>query len=184
MNQPLSSNEQAKVFFFCVMLILLIGAGGLGIFLILLTFWGLRLACNTNDFSHVSTVRIIHRVCAVFASVGLFLYSVVMMVDYGVLDYENDLLMLLSLIIFPVYSFLFDWLFYTPINKHKEWVVNNGIFATTVADSKKVSSLAAFSNKKSSNISIADELVKWNNLKEAGLVTEEEFAKARKDLLN
>lgn len=48
---------------------------------------------------------------------------------------------------------------------------------------KPLISIPAIAFKKSSNISIADELLKWNKLKEAGLVTEEEFAKARKDLL-
>lgn len=182
MNQPLSSNEQAKVFFFWLLLTLLIGAGGVGIFLILLTLWGLRMVRNTHDFSYLVTIRTIHKVCAGIAAIGVFLLSIVEWVDHGEINYDSVAFLLLSLLIYPVYPFLFDWLFYTPLCNRKEWIVTNGIFST-VERTNNPSNTAAFSFKKSSNLSVADELLKWNKLKEAGLVTEEEFAKARKDLL-
>lgn len=189
MNQPLSSNEQAKVFFFGLLLTPLVFVGGAGILLVLPTLWGLRMLRNTHDFSYIDTIRTIHKGFAGIASTGIILYhlhGIVRWMEYhdlSDLSYEDISLLVLLLLIYPVYSFLFDWLFYTPLTNHKEWVVANGIFSTTEADNKPSASRSLFTINKPHKLSVADELLKWNNLKEAGLVTEEEFAKARKDLL-
>ena len=193
MNQPLPPIEQAKVFFFVIVLTVLIGAGGAGILLILVTSWGLYRMRSTQDFSYVETVRIIHKGFAAIATVGLALLSIVvvnndLMYDHNV--HVGDMIaIVLSLMIYPVYYFLLNTLFYAPLSNHKEWVVANGIFATTEAKAKEprstpLISLPNFTIKASSNLSVADEIVKLNKLKEDGLVTQDEFDKLRKALLS
>ena len=193
MNQPLPPVEQAKVFFFWVGLILLVGAGGAGILLIIVTLWGLYRMRSTHDFSYLETVRIIHKGFAAIATVGLALLSIFvvnndLMYDHNV--HVGDMIaIVLSLMIYPVYYFLLNTLFYAPLSNHKEWVVANGIFATTEAKKKKprstpLISLPNFSIKASSNLSVADELIKLNNLKEANLITVDEFNALRSKLLS
>lgn len=84
-----------------------------------------------------------------------------------------------------IYLYLFTYLFYTPINNHKDWIIANGIFATELKEpiSTPLISLPSFFIKKYSNLSVADELVKINKLKDDGLISQEEFDKLRKDLL-
>jgi hypothetical protein len=109
----------------------------------------------------------------------------------GYSDYVIEVL--LPAFIAPIIPILYIWmlhsLFYIPLTNHKEWVVANGIFATTVAKEKvprttPLIALPAFSIKTSSNLSVADELVKLSKLKEDGLVTQDEFDKLRKALLS
>jgi hypothetical protein len=106
---------------------------------------------------------------------------------------EYVLEVLLPAAIIPIIPILYIWmlhsLFYAPLSSHKEWVVANGIFTTTEAKEKKprttpLISLPNFFIKSSSNLSVADELVKLSKLKEDGLVTQDEFDKLRKALLN
>ena len=186
MNQPLPPTEQAKVFFFWVVLILLIGAGGVGILLILVTSWGLYRMRSTQDFSYIETVRIIHKWLAAVASIGLST-----IIAYAVFEYwyrhfddwfaEYVVYLILSPLIYPVYCLLLNTLFYVPLSKHKEWVVANGIFSTTPVETKYVRTAPLISFGKSA--SIADELIKLNNLKEANLITVDEFDALRSKLL-
>lgn len=112
-------------------------------------------------------------------------------VNTGYSDYVIKVLLPAFIIpIIPIlYIWMFNALFYTPLSNHKEWVVANGIFATTEAKEKKrratpLISLPSFSIKASSNLSVADELLKLNNLKEANLITVDEFNTLRSKLLS
>ncbi len=187
MNQPLSPVEQAKVFFFFVLLIVLIGAGGAGILIILVTLWGLYKIRSTHEFSYLDTVFIIHKGFAAIASIGLGSFSAYLVFHYwhrGWYDYctEAVVYLILSLLIYPVYCLLLNTLFYAPLSKHKEWVVANGIFSTTPAEPKHTRTAPWISFGKSA--SIADELIKLNNLKDANLITLDEFNTLRSKLLS
>ena len=172
MNESLPPVEQAKVFFFFLLLSLMIPIG-IGVLLLLVTVWGLYRMRSTNEFSYIDTVRIIHRGFAGIASVGLVLIAMASKVQ------EN---IAFALMIYPVYSFLFNTLFYVPLSKHKDWVVANGIFSTTPVEPKhtRATPLISFGNTPS----IADELIKLNNLKEANLITVDEFNTLRRKLLS
>ena len=173
MNQPLPPVEQAKVFFFWVGLILLVGAGGAGILLIIVTLWGLYRMRSTHDFSYLDTVFIIHKWFAAIASVGLLVLAA--------LWYKVEVIVF-ALMIYPVYYLILNTLFYVPLSKHKEWVVANGIFSTTTAEPKHTRSAPWISLGKTA--SIDDELIKLNNLKEANLITVDEFNALRSKLLS
>ena len=169
MNQPLPPTEQAKVFFFFLLLSLMIPFG-VGVLLLLVTLWGLYRMRSTQEFSYMETVRIIHKVFAAIASIGFTLIFMINSEKFG--DIVGLLIIIISMLIYPVYSFLLNTLFYTPLSKHKEWVVANGIFSTTP--------LISFGK----TASIADELIKLNNLKEANLITQDEFNTLRSKLLS
>ena len=86
-------------------------------------------------------------------------------------------------------------LFYTPLKEHSEWVAVNGIFSTKPkSDTKsaiepevdiiKGEKLKTTKDKDIAAIdSKADALLKWNDLLAKGAITQEEYDKAKRDLL-
>ena len=95
---------------------------------------------------------------------------------------------ILGLIVVPLGAYLIylisNILFFNIIKKHEEWIINNGIFA----DYKGEKSFIEKTTEKIQTIkkeptNTADELLKWAELKEKGLVTDEEFQKAKEKIL-
>jgi hypothetical protein len=172
MNEPLPPIEQAKVIFFFFLLTVLSLIVGVGIPFVLVTVWGLYRMRSTQDFSYMETVRIIHKGLSVIPALVLLFIAIVEKQQVGIV---------LSLMIYPVYYLLLNTLFYVPLSKHKEWVVANGIFSTTPVETKYARTAPWISFGKSA--SIADELLKLNNLKDANLITLDEFNTLRNNLL-
>ena len=84
------------------------------------------------------------------------------------------------------YLIAVQFLFYAPMNRHREWVEVNGIFSTkskSYNDSKNKSVVDIIKGEKLKQYSVADELTKWAKLKEDGYISEEEFNEARAKLL-
>lgn len=104
-------------------------------------------------------------------------------INKGYSDYVIEVLFPAFIIpIVPIlYIWMFNTLFYTILSKHKEWVVANGIFSTTPVETKHTRTIPLISFGKTA--SIADELIKLNNLKEANLITLDEFNTLRSKLL-
>lgn len=180
MNQPLSPVEQAKVFFFFFLLTVLSLIMGAGSPLALVTVWGLYKMRSTKDFSYIETVRIIHKGLSVIPIIVLLIIIQAEAGGYDVLTVMVQIV--LSLMIYPVYYLLLNTLFYVPLSKHKEWVVANGIFSTAPVETKYARTAPWISFGKSA--SIADELIKLNNLKDANLITLDEFNTLRSKLLS
>lgn len=105
-------------------------------------------------------------------------------VNTGYSDYVIEVL--LPAFIAPIIPILYIWmlhsLFYTPLSKHKEWVAANGIFSTTPVEPKHARTTPWISFGKTA--SIADELIKLNSLKEANIITVDEFNTLRSKLLS
>jgi hypothetical protein len=99
--------------------------------------------------------------------------------DY--LFYEIEIV-IVELIVIPIGTwiliFIFNFLFFNPLEEHQEWVVKNGIFA----DKEKAINIIDKDNGKF--YSVADELIKWNDLLDKGLITQEEFEEQKKKILN
>ena len=95
---------------------------------------------------------------------------------------------ILGLIVVPLGAYLIylisNILFFNIIKKHEEWIINNGIFAD-LKDEKsfieKTTEKIQTIQKESTNT--ADELLKWAELKEKGLITDEEFQKGKEKIL-
>ena len=95
---------------------------------------------------------------------------------------------ILGLIVVPLGAYLIylisNILFFNIIKKHEEWIINNGIFADFKGEKsfiEKTTEKIQIIQKESTNT--ADELLKWAELKEKGLITDEEFQKAKEKIL-
>jgi len=78
--------------------------------------------------------------------------------------------------------FIFNSLFFRPLEEHKNWIIKNGIFS----DEKNIKSDSTniVGRDNLSSYSVADEMLKWNDLLEKGLISKEEFANAKAKLMN
>ena len=78
--------------------------------------------------------------------------------------------------------FIFNSLFFRPLEEHKNWIIKNGIFS----DEKNIKSDSTniVGRDNLSSYSVADEILKWNDLLEKGLISKEEFANAKAKLMN
>lgn len=84
------------------------------------------------------------------------------------------------------YLIVVQVLFYSPMNRHREWVEVNGIFSTKPKSDKgsmNQPEVDIIKGEKLKQYSVADELIKWAKLKEDGHISEEEFNEARAKLL-
>lgn len=76
-------------------------------------------------------------------------------------------------------------IFFNILKKHEQWIIDNGLFADSKNEKsffEKITQKIQFMKKEKTNI--ADELLKWAELKEKGLITDEEFKKAKEKILN
>ena len=84
---------------------------------------------------------------------------------------------------FTIYC-LSNILYFNIIKKHEKWILNNGLFADYKDEKsfiEKATEKIKIIKKESTNT--ADELLKWAELKEKGLITDEEFQKAKDKIL-
>ena len=95
---------------------------------------------------------------------------------------------ILGLIVVPLGAYLIylisNILFFNILKKHGEWIINNGIFADYKGEKsfiEKTTEKIQTIQKESTNT--ADELLKWAELKEKGLITDEEFQKGKEKIL-
>lgn len=97
---------------------------------------------------------------------------------------ETAITAISGLILTPISVYLlmllFSVLYFRPLEKHQEWVVKNGIFSD-LEDANVATGIMG--RDKLSSFSIADELIKWNDLLEKKLISQEEFDKAKQRLL-
>lgn len=104
------------------------------------------------------------------------------------IEKDTLLVVVVGLILMPIAIALFMWVFnilyFKPLEKHREWVVINGIFADKEKDEHILGTTGIIGRDNLSSYSIADEMIKWNDMLEKGLITQEEFDKAKQRLLN
>ena len=170
-NTPLSGGERVSIVAYFLILLATsfpMGSGAIPLIVSLVTLY----IINTNkNFHSVRTSYIIIVVACSIASVGWGIgatqeyYHALGFVAVG------------SLILIPVSKKLF----FDILEKHQQWVIENGLFSDTPKELKKQSSIINRNNL--SSFSVADELLKWNELFEKGLITKEEFEIAKQKLL-
>lgn len=80
---------------------------------------------------------------------------------------------------------IINLLFFKILERHKNWILNHGIFADTQSEKSIIDKATeSINNKKEVNKNSADELLKWSELKEKGIISEEEFLKEKEKILN
>jgi hypothetical protein len=114
--------------------------------------------------------------------------SIVLLHDYD-RYYNKNILILVLAIFMPISAYIIyslsNLLFFNIIRKHEKWIIENGLFA----DSKNEKSFIEKTTEKIQSIkteplNVADELLKWAELKEKGLISEDEFKKAKEKILD
>ena len=101
-------------------------------------------------------------------------------VRYNDVTYTILIILLTNSIIY----FLSDILYFNIIKRHEKWIIDNGLFT----DYKGEKSFFEKTSEKIQTIkqepkNLTDELLKWAELKEKGLITDEEFQKAKEKIL-
>lgn len=166
---PLSGDERVRVIAYFV----IIGTSciflGIGIIPSLITIASLYIMHKNKSFSSIEASK---------TTINLYLGISAIGWAWGGL-YENGFFIIAfaCLCCIP----LFNYLYFSVLAKHEQWVIENGIFADAPKESKKQSAIIGRDNL--STFSVADELLKWNELLEKGLISKEEFETAKQKLL-
>lgn len=179
-NNPLSSRQQGSVLIFLALLIPPTFIG-LGVIPIVFLLFGTYMMKKNKDFRSLEAVikgikiyLILVALGAIVVAVGAYINLASDLPDETV---GGSIIAVLSI----CYLIMLDFLFYKPLKANFCWVESNGIFITkeNVVEKKSPNSVAT----KNSN-SISDELLKLANLKESGYLSDDEFTKAKAELLN
>lgn len=184
--EPIPGKDQTKVliFFFLLALTALLI---IGLIPVIFLGIGIYLMRRNQEFSSLSTAitaSTIYASLVALASFPFLLYFVVD--DYPYLDSE-ELVASTAIFLGSIgYLFASKFLFQNPLRLHADWVSEHGIFSSSINNIKRTSSdtgISIIKKGRNDQISVADELLKWAKLKEKGLISEAEFATARKKLL-
>jgi hypothetical protein len=85
-------------------------------------------------------------------------------------------------ILVGLFMAIFNSLFFRPLEEHQNWIIKYGLFSDD--KSLKNNSTNILGRDNLSSYSVADEMLKWNDLLEKGLVSKEEFEKVKIKLMN
>jgi len=200
-NQPLSSNEQAKLLIFTLLLAPTIFFL-VGIIPAIFLAFGIYMMKKNQDFSSIDTAVknfkwyvLFILLCCILSSLywgnmyfnqeDSYINSSQRYIPYHRYDDEFFFSLAFSAIAFG-YFIAVEFLFYRPLKKHSKWVATNGIFSAKSKSGTNPdieSEMDIIKGEKLKQYSVADELIKWAKLKEEGHITEEEFNQVRAKLL-
>lgn len=100
--------------------------------------------------------------------------------------YDVYIYVVLGVIVVPLVTYIIykisNILYFNILKKHGEWVINNGVFSDEINLNNNSTNIVGRDNL--SSYSVVDEMLKWNALLEKGLITEEEFIKAKEKILD
>ena len=101
---------------------------------------------------------------------------------------QSPIFVATGLIVVPLGTYLIYFisniLFFNIFRRHEEWITNNGIFTDYKGEKSFIEKTTEKIQKvKKEPVNTTDELLKWAELKEKGLITDEEFQKAKEKIL-
>ncbi len=178
---PLDGLERVKVMIFFV-LVIVVGAAfaGSGIVVALLLFISLYIMKKDKnmDFMKKSQVYVV----SLFFMTGVLLPTV----GFIVMGYVTETLVIVSIVSYTLLGMLSVPFFYRIFYKHEKWIIKNGIYAEVENKISEIDNVTATTNKTNQNntISTADAVLKYNELLEKGLITQEQFEKKRDELFS
>ncbi len=181
MNTPLTYKEQATVILFIILLIPTCLIFGAGVIPTLAIFVGIYYAKAEKDFGYLETAFKVVQYYGALIAIGM----VVIVILERNLDTLFNSLHLDTLVIISspiLYLFGFNYVVVATLRRHQTWVINQGIFLNKERYGITKPSLFCFT--KPTNLSVADELLKLNSLKESNLITLDEFTTLRSKLLS
>jgi hypothetical protein len=189
-NTPLKSSEQSKIILFILLLIPTVFLV-IGILPAIFLIFGFFMMKRNEDFGYIEAAVRAYKVYTVIILIALGGGTIFLGHEYKICSgycnsaRENFLLLLALFTIALAYFILVHTLFLSPLSKHSEWVTVHGVFSTKSKLSKSSNTLEAdiIKGEKFKTYSVADELIKWAQLKESGHISEMQFDEAKSKLL-
>ena len=210
LNQPLDGSDQGKLLIFSLLMVpsvvLLVGVLP-AIFIV----FGIYMMKKNQDFSSIDTAVKNFRGyvwLSLIVGLGVSFYwwddwmfcksewaNIRQQARFCDSQFQYFLNSLLAPAVPIIYLFAVNNLFYSPLKRHSKWVAVNGMFskkpklATKPPTEPEVYVIKAEKLKTTKDKDIgtidskADALAKWNDLLEKGAITQEEYDKAKRDLL-
>lgn len=176
-NNKISSSDLVKITFFVILQIPFIFPILWGIIPSIILLIGFFI--SKRD-ANIETLKKAIRICKFYASLtAIIVIGVTIYIFINDEYYRQDPL---SYIILPMFLCLFglflyllflDLLFYKPL-------INNSYF---VFSSEKKTQLNILGSENMKSYSVADELLKWKELKDQGLISESEFEDMKKKII-
>ena len=177
-NLPLDGTERVMISSFLFLLVASSFFFGFGI---ILTFIYLAFFYISKKDKKIKYLYNVKKILLLYICTLLVISIITALaVRYNDVTYTILIILLTNSIIY----FLSDILYFNIIKRHEKWILNNGIFADFKGEKsfiEKTTEKIQTIKKESTNT--ADELLKWAELKEKGLVTDEEFQKAKEKIL-
>jgi len=184
-NTPLTSNDQAKILIFGLLLLPPIFFG-VGIIPAIFLAFGIGMLKKNSDFSHIETAA---RNFRFYVMIFVLLFAGILAYLAFTDNYRADFAVSLNLSMLGVAVFYLigsKVLFLNPLRRHSKWVEKNGIFSSKPKAEKQdveSSEISIIRGENLKTFSVAGELLKWAKLKEDGLISDQEYNEARKKLL-
>ena len=177
-NLPLDGTERVMIGSFLFILVassLFFGFGIILTFIYLTFFYIKKKDKNIKYLYNVKKISLIY----IFTLLVISIITALIKGDDNVTE-----IILIVLFTNSIIYFLSDILYFNIIKRHEKWIIDNGLFT----DYKGEKSFFEKTSEKIQTIkqepkNLTDELLKWAELKEKGLITDEEFQKAKEKIL-
>ena len=177
-NLPLDGTERVMIGSFLFILVassLFFGFGIILTFIYLTFFYISKKDKNIKYLYNVKKISLIY----IFT---LLVISIITALIKG--DDNATHIILTVLFTNSIIYFLSDILYFNIIKRHEKWIIDNGLFT----DYKGEKSFIEKTSEKIKTIkqepkNLTDEILKWAELKEKGLISEDEFNKAKEKIL-
>ena len=177
-NLPLDGTERVMIGSFLFILVassLFFGFGIILTFIYLAFFYISKKDKNIKYLYNAKKISLIY----IFTLLVISIITALIKGDDNVTE-----IILIVLFTNSIIYFLSDILYFNIIKRHEKWIIDNGLFT----DYKGEKSFFEKTSEKIQTIkqepkNLTDELLKWAELKEKGLITDEEFQKAKEKIL-
>lgn len=202
-DSPLTGGNRIKIISFFAFLILPFAWLGGSVLIILIAIISLYIMKKDQSFAPIISAKKYMKVYLIVIALGITIFSSLVYYsantgyyhrdDMKIDGYEKKIITQSAMIAgvgiivaTPIavgfLMFIFNSLFFRPLEEHKNWIIKNGIFS----DEKNVKSDSTniVGRDNLSSYSVADEMLKWNDLLEKGLISKEEFENAKNKLMN
>ena len=180
-NLPLNGIERLSIIGFFTLTSLSILLFGFGIIPLIICLSIIYIIKKDRNFEHINNGKKF-----------ILLYLITLSFPLLLISYDENksevIRLLLGFAVILLGLFLFYWLFnnlfFNILKRHEQWIIENGFFADLRNEKSFVEKTTEkIQTIKKEPINITDELLKWAELKEKGLITEEEFKKAKEKIL-
>lgn len=187
-DSPLTGGDRTKIIAFFAFLILPFAWFGGSVIIILIAIFGLYIMKKDQSFTPIINAKKWMKAYLIVLALGItFLVTYDSEYIYNKnINVETARVAVVGLVATPIavgfFMFIFNSLFFRPLEEHQNWITKNGVFSDEKNSKSDSTNIVGRDNL--SSYSVADEMLKWNDLLEKGLITKEEFDKAKTKLLN